>query len=66
MPLDKREGPVKEKLSLAMREHHDVGQRVEDEDSGKKHLDLNHPSVDRGSLLPCRSTNHRFGLTLRP
>jgi len=27
VPLDKSEGPVKEKLSLAMRKHRDVGQR---------------------------------------
>jgi hypothetical protein len=46
VPLDKSEGPVKTRLSLAMREHRFVGPRkFVDEDTGK-HLYLNHLSVE--------------------
>lgn len=45
VPLDKNEGPVKQKLSLAMRKHRNAGQKVEDKESGK-HFYSNHLLVE--------------------
>jgi hypothetical protein len=50
VPLDKSDGPVKQKLSLTMREDRFcLPENSVDEDTGK-HLYLNHPSVE-GLLL---------------
>jgi hypothetical protein len=46
VPLDKSEGLVKQKLSLAMRKHRCVSQRVLTTEDTGKHPYLNHPSVE--------------------
>jgi len=54
VPLDKREGSVKTKVSCAAPGTAFFAREVEDQGSGN--LTLNHPPVEN------RSTNHRYGL----
>lgn len=53
VPLDKSEGLVKQKLSLAMRKHRCVGQRLLTTEDTGKHLYLNHPSVEGFAVAFC-------------